>query len=187
MERRNFLQNTLTLLAVTSVASPLLAQKDMPPKKGFKVKALETRYKEKIMAVDAPIDFKLLGSDTEDTLSIFISSNNQKGFGPPLHIHHTFDEFFCVLDGSFLFQLEDEIIPLSKGDSIYIPRNNKHCFTYNGETSGTLLVGMTPAKNMENYFVDMCKLLTGHGMPDMVAMQAVYRKYNSEILGPPMK
>ena len=39
MERRKFVQNTLTLLAVTSMASPILAQKNTLPKKGFKVKA----------------------------------------------------------------------------------------------------------------------------------------------------
>ena len=33
----------------------------------------------------------------------------------------------------------------------------------------------------------MGKLLTGNGMPDMVAMQALYKRYNSEILGPPLK
>ncbi len=187
MERRNFIQSTLTLLAATNVASPLLAQKRSPPKRGFLVKALETRFKDKIVYGSTPIDFKLLSNDTEDRLSIFISTNNQKGFGPPLHIHHAFDEFFCILEGNFLFQLGDEILSLDKGDSIFIPGNNKHCFNYNGDKSGTLLVGITPAKGMEKYFTDMGKLLTGQGMPDMVAMQALYKSYNSEILGPPMK
>lgn len=31
------------------------------------------------------------------------------------------------------------------------------------------------------------RLLPGEGMPDMKAMQAVYRKYKSEIVGPPMR
>jgi mannose-6-phosphate isomerase-like protein (cupin superfamily) len=187
MERRKFVQSTLTLLAATSMASPILAQKNTPPKKGFKVKALDTRYKDKIVYGNIPIDFKLLSSDTEDRLSVFISSNNQKGFGPPLHLHHTFDEFFCVLDGTFVFELDSEIIKMDKGDSIFIPRNVQHRFNYDGETSGTLLVGITPAKDMEKYFTDMGKLLTGNGMPDMVAMQALYKRYNSVILGPPMK
>ena len=187
MERRKFVQNTLTLLAATTMASPLLAQKYTPPKKGFKVKALNTRYKDKIVYGNTPIDFKLLSSDTENQLSVFISSNNQKGFGPPLHLHHTFDEFFCVLEGAFIFELDGENTTLDKGDSIFIPRNIKHRFNYDGDTSGTLLVGITPAKGMEKYFADMGKLLTGNGMSDMVAMQALYIRYNSEILGPPMK
>ena len=187
MQRRNFIQSSLTLLAATSVAAPIVAQKYTPPKKGFKVKAIETRYKDKIIYGETPIDFKLLSSDTENRLSIFISTNTQKGFGPTLHVHHTVDEFFCVLEGKFLFQSGDDILSLEKGDTIYIPRNEKHCFTYDGETSGTLLVGITPAKGMEDFFAVMGKQLSGHGMPDMKAMQAVYKFYNSEILGPPMK
>ena len=187
MERRNFIQSALTLAAAGSLTSPLLAQQHTPPEKGFTVKALATRYKDKIVYGNTPIDFKLLSSDTEDRLSIFISTNNQKGFGPPLHLHHSFDEFFCVLEGKFLFQLDDDMHSLEKGDSIFIPRNNKHRFNYEGETSGTLLVGITPAKGMEKYFTDMGKLLTSDGMPDMAAMQALYKSYDSEILGPPMK
>lgn len=76
---------------------------------------------------------------------------------------------------------------MEKGDSLFIPRNVKYCFDYDGETSGNLLVGMLTGKGMENYLADMGKLLTGQGMPDMVALQAVYKSHNSEILGPPIK
>lgn len=185
MKRRNFLQSTLAVLTVTSFPMPAFSQ-SFSLKKAFKVKALETRYKEKIMIANAPKDFKLLSKDTEDQFSIFISSNNQKGFGPPLHLHHSNDEFFCVLNGTFLFQLDDQILSLETGDSLFIPRNVKHAFTYNGETSGTLLVQVSPGKGMEDYFAGMGKLMPGKIMPDMAAMQALYHKYDSEILGPPM-
>jgi mannose-6-phosphate isomerase-like protein (cupin superfamily) len=186
MKRRNFMQGIVTTLAATGVTVPTFSQY-IPPEKAFKVKAFETRYKEKVTIENAPIDFKLLGGDTENRLSVFISSNNRKGFGPPLHLHHSFDEYFCVLEGAFLFQVDDEILTLERGDSLFIPRNVKHCFTYNGITAGTLLVNILPANGMENYFSEMGKLLTGQGMPDMAAMQALFKSYDSEILGPPMK
>jgi mannose-6-phosphate isomerase-like protein (cupin superfamily) len=186
MKRRNFLQGTLTALAATSVNVPAFSQY-IPGKKAFKVKTFETRYKEKVVVSNARIDFKLLSNDTEDRLSVFISTNNQKGFGPPLHLHHSFDEFFCVLEGAFLFQIDNEILSLESGDTLFIPRNVKHCFTYNGDTSGTLLVSILPAKGMENYFAEMGKLLTGQEMPDMAALNKLFKSYDSEILGPPMK
>lgn len=148
---------------------------------------MENRYKEKIIYGDEPIDFKLLSSDTEDRLSVFISSNNAKGFAQPLHLHHIFDEFFCVLDGQFIFQLDDEMLTLNVGDTIFIPRLSKHAFNCVSEKPGSLLVAITPGKGIENYFAEMGKLLTGPGMPDMVKMQALYKTYHSEILGPPMK
>jgi mannose-6-phosphate isomerase-like protein (cupin superfamily) len=186
MKRRSFLHSTITTLAAASLPLPALLQKKQHYR-GFKVKAMETRYTDRIIAAGASIDFKLLSSDTEDRLSIFISTHNQKGFGPPLHVHYAFDEFFCVLDGNFLFQVDNDILPLGIGDTIFIPRNVKHCFNYNGETSGTLLVAMSPGKGMETYFSEMGKLLTGPGEPDMKALQALFKVYHSEILGPPMK
>jgi hypothetical protein len=40
---------------------------------------------------------------------------------------------------------------------------------------------------MENYFLEMGKLVKGQGVPDMAALQALYKTYDSEILGPSMK
>ena len=62
----------------------------------------------------------------------------------------------------------------------------KPAFNYTGETSGTLLVGILPTYNMENYFAEMGKILTGKGKPDMAALQTLFKKYDSEILGPPI-
>ena len=181
MKRRKFLQNAI----VTSALLPTVAQAN-PPKKGFKVAALENRYKEHIVYGDVPVDFKLLSTDTDNRLSIFISSNNHKNGGrPPLHVHHTFDEFFCILSGEFVFLLDGEQIPAKTGDSIYIPRGVKHTFKCISDQPSTLLVGITPGKGMENYFSEMAKALTPQG-PDMAAMQAAYKKYDSEILGPPL-
>ena len=187
MKRRNFLQSTITALAATGISTTGYSQSHKPPAKAFKVKAHQTRYKENITIADAPIDFKLLSNDTTDQLSVFISNNLLKGFGPPLHIHYSIDEFFCIMEGNFLFQVDDEIISMEKGDTLFVPRNVKHCFNYNGETSGSLLVSIFPGKGMEDYFEGMGKLVPGKGMPDMAALKALYKKYDSEILGPPMK
>jgi quercetin 2,3-dioxygenase len=187
MERFNADQNAIALMATTSAVTTAHSKENSRPGKGFHVKALENRYQEKILCGEIPIDFKVLSSDTEDRLSVFISSNNKRGFGPPLHIHYTFDEIFCVLQGSFLFLLDEETYSLEAGDTIFIPRNVKHAFTYTGETSGTLLVGITPAKGMEEYFADMARILNKPSVPDMAAMQALYQSHNSEIIGPPMQ
>ena len=174
-------------MASTGLALPALAKKNPIRKKGFKVKALENRFMDKNVYGDEPIDFKLLSGDTEVRLSVFISSNNPKGLGPPLHLHHDFDEFFCVLDGKFIFQLDYEMLNLNMGDTIFIPRLSKHAFNCISEKPGSLLVAITPGKGMENYFAEMGKLLNVQGMPDMVKMQALYKTYHSEILGPPLQ
>ena len=187
MKRRSFLQNTATILVGAGLSSTTKAEARHPLKKAFKVRALETRYKDKISYAGIPLDFKLLSSDTEDRLSIFISSNNRKGFGPPLHVHYTFDEFFTVLEGTFEYKLNDELLTLTTGDTLFIPRHVKHAFQCVSEKPGTLLVAMIPGKGMEAYFADMAKLLNVQGSPDMKALQALFKKYNSGIVGPPMQ
>lgn len=82
--------------------------------------------------------------------------------------------------------MDDEQFTGDAGDYIFIPRNVKHAFNYAGETSGTLLVGILPTYNMENYFAEMGKILTGKGKPDMAALQTLFKKNDSEILGPPI-
>ncbi len=184
MKRRRFIQNTLA--AGTTLALPVKATRHLPPQKGFKVGALANRHAEKILYGQTPIDFKLLSSDTDDRLSVFISANNQKGFGPPLHVHHSFDEFFCVLDGDFLFQLDEETLSVKRGDTVFIPRHVRHRFDCVSEKPGTLLVSILPGKGMETFFAKMGKLLPATGAPDRAAMQKLYAAYDSEILGPPM-
>lgn len=181
MKRRKFLTNTLVASVAVQMAT---AKAENSTKKGFKVAALTHRQKEAIIYGDIPVDFKLLGADTDERLSVFISTNNRKGHGtPPLHVHHTFDEFFCILSGSFVFLIDGERIPANTGDSIFIPRGVKHTFACTSEQPSTLLVGITPSKGIEDYFAEMGRALTPNG-PDMAA---VYKKYNSEILGPPME
>lgn len=174
---------------MVSVVSQIgTAQAANPPKRGFKVAMNEHRQKGPINYGDVPVDFKLLGADTADRLSVFISTNNRKGHGgtPPLHVHYTFDEFFCILSGSFVFLIDGERIPANTGDCVYIPRGAKHTFACTSEQPSSLLVGITPSKGMENYFIEMANALTPQG-PNMAAMNAAYKKYNSEILGPPIE
>ncbi len=93
MKRRNFLQSTLAVLTVTSFPMPAFSQ-SFSLKKAFKVKALETRYKEKIMIANAPKDFKLLARTPKINFR-YLSVAITKKFGPPLHLHHSNDSFFA--------------------------------------------------------------------------------------------
>ena len=184
MKRRQFMHNSLAASAGLALPTPEATLG--PPRKAFKVKALQSRYNPRILYGQTPLDFKLLSTDTENKLSIFISSNNQKGLGPPLHVHHSLDEFFCVLAGDFLFELDGETTALAPGDTLFIPRNVKHRFHCVSQTSGTLLVSLLPGNRMEPFFAEMGKLLPQAGPPDLAAMQALYKRYDSEILGPPL-
>jgi mannose-6-phosphate isomerase-like protein (cupin superfamily) len=188
MKRSNFIKTALLSLPVAGGLSAFSPRKSLNhATKGFKTEVLQTRYSKKIMLGETPIDFKLLGDDTDNALSVFISSNNMKGFGPPLHFHKSFDEFFCVLDGDFIFQMDDEKVPFKKGETIFVPRKVKHCFDCEGEQPGTLLVAVSPSENIEEFFAEMGDILNSRkGEPNMEALQTLYKKFDSEIVGPPL-
>ena len=122
------------------------------PTKGIVTEDGVARNNEKIVCAGTPVDFKLLSTDTNGDLSVFVSSNNRKGNGPPLHVHQKLDEFFCVLEGEFMFQVGDEQTQLKPGDTMFVPRRVNHCFDCVSSQPGKLLVTIQPAANMEEFF-----------------------------------
>ncbi|GAB3643593.1 cupin domain-containing protein [Spirosoma arcticum] len=188
MKRRHFLQNTAfasSALIVSNASAADVSPVDRPTK-GIATKDGAARNNEKIACAGEPVDFKLLSQDTTGDLAIFVSSNNRNGGGPPLHVHHKLDEFFCVLEGEFLFQVGDEKTRLKPGDTMFVPRTVNHTFDCVSSQPGKLLVTIQPASNMEEFFREVGKLLPETGAPDMAAMQKLYQAYDSTIVGPPL-
>jgi len=98
--------------------------------------------------------------------------------GPPLHLHANEDELLYVLDGSFRFQLADDVSETPPDSTVYIPRGVPHCFQNVGDRPGRLLVVFTPA-GMERFFE-----LTGG---DPAAFEATAAKVGMEVVGPPLR
>lgn len=188
MQRRHFLQNSLLASSALTLPNTTVPTKSPKrrPKKGVPTKDGAARNNEKIVCAGTPVDFKLLSTDTNGDMAVFVSANNQKGSGPPLHVHHTMDEFFCVLDGEFLFQVGDEKTLLRPGDTMFIARHVNHAFDCVSSQPGKLLVTIQPASDMENFFRQLGQLLPETGAPDMVALQKLYQMHDSVIVGPPL-
>ena len=81
--------------------------------------------------------------------------------GAPLHMHHIENEWF------------------------YAPRLVPHTWHDVGETPGRMLVVAQPAGGMEGFAKDLIAL-GGTGVPDRLAMRALFAKYHMEMLGPPL-
>lgn len=73
------------------------------------------------------------------------------GEGPPFHIHEKEEEFFRVLDGTFAFWCNGAKVELSAGGVICVPRGAVHRFQNIGQTTGHLMVVMTPG-GFEGFF-----------------------------------
>ncbi|WP_345246347.1 cupin domain-containing protein [Nibrella saemangeumensis] len=183
MKRRHFLQHSL--LATSAIDLPAEAL-TLRPTKGISLKDGESRNSEKIVLAGTPLDFKVLSEDTGGDMAVFVSSNNRRGSGPPLHVHQNMDEFFCVLEGEFLFQVGNEKTRLKAGDTMFVARTVPHGFDCVSSQPGKLLVTVQPAGDMESFFRQLGKLLPEKGAPDLKAMGKLYQAHDSAIVGPPI-
>jgi mannose-6-phosphate isomerase-like protein (cupin superfamily) len=101
------------------------------------------------------------------------------GSGPPAHVHHTEDEFFYVVSGTFTVRLGDRIVNAPAQSVMFVPRGTAHTFRNAGTEPGVLLVGVTPA-GFEKMFRDR------QGV-DAATNRSLMKLHNMEVVGPPLK
>lgn len=134
--------------------------------------------------LNARLDCKISAKDVSSDYCIYDTVRTAPG-SPPLHIHHDQDEWFFVSEGEFIFQVGDERLHLTAGDSVLGPRKAPHAFANVSET-GRLLILYQPAGTIEQFFLDSQNLSKSNS-PALDAWQAVARKHRIEIVGPPLK
>jgi mannose-6-phosphate isomerase-like protein (cupin superfamily) len=116
------------------------------------------------------LDFKVLTKDTQAGFFLIEHRNVPQG-GPVRHLQYAQEEWFLLIEGKkVVIEVGDERFMLRPGDSILAPRNVPHVWAYVGEKPGRMLMGFTPAGQMEDFFtlsskqpVD-AKIAEAHGM-----------------------
>lgn len=186
MQRKKFIATACawagTSLWANSQTNPTTVQQ----RNGFRVPAGEGSINGhiKLKGVNANVlDVKISGTDTEGNLAIFEQTSLTQGKGTPLHVHHRQDEIFFVLEGTYYFQVGDERFSLSKGDTIFLPRQVPHAWTQTSAT-GKMTVTFQPAGKMENFFITLAAL---DHEPTKQEMEKIFAANGMQIVGPPLK
>jgi mannose-6-phosphate isomerase-like protein (cupin superfamily) len=170
VERRNFLKVAVALpfasplISFAEVASPL--RKPVFVAEGADATGTEHHGPR----AGTHLDFKVLTKDTQAGFFLIEHRNIPEG-GPVRHLHYAQEEWFYLVEGEKLvIEVGDERFTLRPGDSILAPRNVPHVWAYVGEKPGRMLMGFTPAGQMEDFFalsskqpVD-AKIAEAHGM-----------------------
>jgi quercetin dioxygenase-like cupin family protein len=97
---------------------------------------------------------------------------------PPLHVHHTHDEGFLLLEGQLSLLLPDREIALRPGEFVLAPRGTSHTYQV-GDSPARWLVLSTPP-GFEQFVEDVAAL--DEVTPE--ALTATGARYGIEILGP---
>jgi len=67
-------------------------------------------------------------------------------------VHHNKEEWFYVIEGTYLMEIGTERFQLKPGDSILGPREIPHVWAFTGDTPGKMLIAFAPANKMEAFF-----------------------------------
>jgi mannose-6-phosphate isomerase-like protein (cupin superfamily) len=118
---------------------------------------------------------KVGADESEGTVSIFEGLQPAGDLAaPPLH-RHAFDESFYVLEGDYLFKVDDRLLTGTVGSFVYVPGGTIHAFRRIGRGAGRMLTICHPG-GIEEVFAA--------GSPE--EKQAMDMKYGAEYLGPPL-
>jgi quercetin dioxygenase-like cupin family protein len=152
----------------------------LPPSGGIHpVEAGQDRFGETHSLGYSTILFKAVPRETNGGLLMIEHKNLMKG-GPPRHFHLHQEEWFYVMEGEVLFQVDDSRTTLRAGESILGPRGIPHAFSGVGEKPAHMLIAFTPAGKMEEFFRYVA-------VPNGPKMDAeVFARYEMQYVGPPL-
>ena len=183
MQRRKFIATTAAAIPTIAFGNNLNFQESRTDH-GFVVKANESRFNETtvLFGGTSPNDIKVSGKDTDGQLSLFEYTGNVQG-GPPLHVHPKQDEIFFIIEGDYTFKVGDELHKISKGDTIFLPRNVPHTFAQTSE-KGKMFFMFQPSGKMEDYFR---KLATFKGQQNSEDGAELFAAHEMIVVGPPLE
>lgn len=130
------------------------------------------------------LSVKVSGTDTGGAFAVF-EVPTVPFAGPPLHLHHTENEWFYTLDGEHDFQVGDRTYHLAPGGNIFAPRMMPHTWQNVGNSPGRMLVFVQPAGRLEAFFALFSKLVS-IGALNTGAAKALFEEYDMEVVGQPL-
>lgn len=101
--------------------------------------------------------------------------------GPPLHVHHTFEEAWYVLEGEVEFTVEGRGARGRAGTFVLIPRGVPHTFAVAGARAARWVGIFSPARFL-GMLEELGAVVPTDGPPDPERVLAVFRAWDTEIV-----
>ena len=120
---------------------------------------------------------KLTGAETEGAYTL-LEESGPVGSGVPEHVHHSEDETYFVLKGTYEFTVGGKTLRAGAGTMVFAPRQVPHSMEVVGDVPAKVLTLISPP-GLERMFEDLSQL-GGDAEPDEVG--AICRKYGVEFV-----
>ena len=121
----------------------------------------------------------ITGRQTQGSLAVF-EQTMVPNSGVPLHRNNREDEFFYMVEGRYLFEVDGALSELGPESHVFVPRGVPHRFRC--VDSGKMLITCQPA-GIESAFDELASLPEPI---DLGKFAAVCQKFGIEVLGPPL-
>jgi len=143
--------------------------------------------------LDTHVKIRISGDLNSDSISV-LEHHAYYGDSPPLHIHHSEDEVFVVLEGEFRFIIGSKEHHLKVGETILAPKGIPHQYKVESGKGGKWLT-ITTGHDFENFVKAVSRPAQKNALPERKGppteafkenLTAISANYNIEIIGPPL-
>ena len=157
-----------------------------PVASAFVVEAGQDRNGTSLPVVGDEISIKISSRDTNGAFTVFEDTTPPLG-GPPIHVHHVQDEWWYILEGEYLFEVDGEEIHAGPGDTVFAPHGSRHAFMNAGDTPARSLVTVVPG-GLDIFFEELSAVAptAAAAAADLGLVAEIFRKHGLELLGLPL-
>jgi quercetin dioxygenase-like cupin family protein len=127
---------------------------------------------------------KISSRDTNGAFAVMEDRTNPNE-GPPLHLHHQQDEWWHILEGQYLFEVDGRQMRAGPGDTVFAPRGSRHTYQNVGSAPGRTVITVVPG-GLDLFFEEVRAAFPPGSTPDLDKLVPIFQKHGLELLGPPM-
>ena len=148
------------------------------------------RARAQLWFLNSLITIRVSSEQGSDAISV-IEHLSPRGESPPLHVHHTEDEIFHILEGELRFRVADEDVQVRTGETLLAPKGVAHTYVVESERGRWLVT--TPRGDFERFVRSFSRPAEREELPEpsppptpeqAEAMAAACREHGIELIGP---
>ena len=160
------------------------ATSSAPSLEAFMVDAGEGRLAAPLYILGDSVTIKISSRDTGGAFAV-MEAVAPPECGPPLHLHRTQDEWFYILEGNYIFEVDGLQMHAGPGATVFAPRGSRHTFQNIGSTPARAIVTVVPG-GIDIFFEELSVLVPPGTIPDPATLLPLFERHGLELLGPPL-